>query len=143
MNSSEGIHIQGLTKTYRGPGGPVPAVRGIDLTIAPAHGWSSVTLAWVAGGLALFGAFLVVEHRCAAPMMPLALFRARAFSVLNGMTLLLYFAVSGALYLLPFELIRVDGYSTTAAGAALVPFAVVMGVLASSAGRLARRHRRN
>ncbi len=30
-----GIHIQGLTKTYRAPGGPVPAVRGIDLSIAP------------------------------------------------------------------------------------------------------------
>ena len=30
-----GIHIQGLTKTYRGPGGSVPAVRGIDFAIAP------------------------------------------------------------------------------------------------------------
>jgi ABC-2 type transport system ATP-binding protein len=30
-----GIQIQGLTKTYRGPGGPVPAVRGIDFSIAP------------------------------------------------------------------------------------------------------------
>ena len=109
------------------------------LTIAPTHGWSATTLSWVAGGLALFGAFLVVEHRCAAPMMPLAPFGSRAFTVLNGMTLLLYFAVSGVLYLLPFELIRVDGYSNTGAGAALVPFAAVMGVLASSAGKLARR----
>jgi ABC-2 type transport system ATP-binding protein len=31
---NEGIHVQGLTKTYRGPAGPVPAVRGIDLSIA-------------------------------------------------------------------------------------------------------------
>jgi ABC-2 type transport system ATP-binding protein len=30
-----GIQIQGLTKTYRGPGGPVPAVKGIDFSIAP------------------------------------------------------------------------------------------------------------
>ncbi|HTU30505.1 MAG TPA: ABC transporter ATP-binding protein [Solirubrobacteraceae bacterium] len=30
-----GIHIQGLTKTYRGPGGPVPAVKGIDFSIEP------------------------------------------------------------------------------------------------------------
>jgi sodium transport system ATP-binding protein len=30
-----GIQIQGLTKTYRAPGGPVPAVRGIDLSIEP------------------------------------------------------------------------------------------------------------
>src|SRR6201996_5899068 len=34
MNTT-GVHVQGLTKTYRGPGGPVPAVRGIDLSIAP------------------------------------------------------------------------------------------------------------
>ncbi|HLI58250.1 MAG TPA: ABC transporter ATP-binding protein [Solirubrobacteraceae bacterium] len=32
---TEGIRIKGLTKTYRGPGGPVPAVRGIDFAIAP------------------------------------------------------------------------------------------------------------
>src|ERR1700761_2689362 len=30
-----GIDIQGLMKTYRGPGGPVPAVKGIDVSIAP------------------------------------------------------------------------------------------------------------
>ena len=30
-----GIDIQGLKKTYRGPGGPVPAVKGIDVSIAP------------------------------------------------------------------------------------------------------------
>jgi ABC-2 type transport system ATP-binding protein len=30
-----GIHIAGLKKTYRGPGGPVPAVKGIDVSIAP------------------------------------------------------------------------------------------------------------
>src|SRR5579875_385963 len=32
---TEGIRIKGLTKTYRGPGGPVPAVKGIDFSIAP------------------------------------------------------------------------------------------------------------
>src|SRR5690349_18920265 len=30
-----GIHIEGLKKTYRGAGGPVPAVKGIDVSIAP------------------------------------------------------------------------------------------------------------
>ena len=38
-----GVQIQGLTKTYRGPGGSVPAVRGIDFSIAPSEvlskGW--------------------------------------------------------------------------------------------------------
>jgi len=109
------------------------------LTVAPAHGWNAVTLGWTLGGVAAFAGFLLIEHRSAAPMMPLALFRSRAFSTLNGMTLLLYFALGGGLFLLPFELIRVDGYSATAAGAALAPFAVVMGLFASSAGKLAKR----
>ncbi len=30
-----GIHIEGLKKTYRGPGGPVPAVKGINVSIEP------------------------------------------------------------------------------------------------------------
>jgi MFS family permease len=88
--------------------------------------------------VALFGAFLLVEARERAPMMPLALYRSRAFSTLNAMTFLLYFALGGTMFLLPFELIRVDGYSATAAGASLMPFALFMGVLATAAGRLAR-----
>ena len=55
------------------------------------------------------------------------------------MTLLLYFALSGTFFVLPFELIRVEGYSATAAGASLIPFALVLGLFSSAAGRLARR----
>ena len=109
------------------------------LTVAPERGWGAFTLAWLSGGALLFALFLLVEARSRAPMMPLALFRSRAFSALNAMTFLLYFALGGTLFLLPFELIRVDGYSATAAGGALVPFALVMGLFSSSAGRLARR----
>lgn len=42
MNS--GIHIQELKKTYRAPGGPVPAVRGIDVSIAPGETVATVVL---------------------------------------------------------------------------------------------------
>jgi len=109
------------------------------LTVAPERAWDTSTLAWVGGGVLLFGGFLAFEHRARAPMMPLAVFRSRAFSTLNAMTLLLYFALSGVVFLLPFELIRVEGYTATAAGAALLPLALVMGLLSSPAGRLARR----
>jgi ABC-2 type transport system ATP-binding protein len=33
--TASGIRLSGLTKTFRSPAGPVPAVRGIDITITP------------------------------------------------------------------------------------------------------------
>jgi EmrB/QacA subfamily drug resistance transporter len=87
-------------------------------------------------GVLLLIAFVAIERRVRAPMMPPALFRSRDFSGTNALTLLLYFALSGALFVLPFELIRVHGYSATAAGAALLPLPVVMGLFSSAAGRL-------
>jgi len=72
-------------------------------------------------------------------MMPLALYRSSTFSSLNGLTFLLYFALGGTLFFLPFELIRVEGYSASAAGAALAPFAMVLGLFSSASGRLADR----
>jgi predicted MFS family arabinose efflux permease len=69
-------------------------------------------------------------------MMPLSLYRSRDFSATNALTLLLYFALSGSLYYLPFGLIRLGGYSATQAGAALLPFALIMGFGASFAGAL-------
>ena len=110
----------------------------LGLTQATSRGWDAVTLSWTLGGVALFALFLLLEARGRAPMMPLSLYRSRAFSTLNAMTFLLYFALGGAMFLLPFELIRVDGYSATAAGASLMPFALVMGLLSTAAGRLAR-----
>jgi len=72
-------------------------------------------------------------------MMPLSLYRSRNFSAANALTLLVYFALGGALYYLPFGLIRLGGYSATQAGAALLPFALIMGFGASFAGALSDR----
>ena len=72
--------------------------------------------------------FLRVEARADEPMMPLVLFRNVSFTGVNGMTVLLYAALSGALFLLPFVLIQVHGYSATAAGAAFLPFSILMGL---------------
>jgi EmrB/QacA subfamily drug resistance transporter len=124
--------------------GTLTAVSGLGaltygLTVASGNGWTGATYAWMFAGAVLLAAFLVLERRSRAPMMPLELFRSRAFASLNAMTFLLYFALSGTLFLLPFELIRLEGYSATAAGAALLPFALVMGLFSSSAGRMARR----
>jgi predicted MFS family arabinose efflux permease len=74
-----------------------------------------------------------------AAMMPLSFYRSRNFAATNALTLLLYFALGGALYYLPFGLIRLGGYSATQAGAALLPFALIMGFGASLAGALSDR----
>ncbi len=117
------------------------ALVAYGLTAASERGWSDgqVVAALVAGVLVLAG-FVAAEARASAPMMPLALFRSRAFSGANALTLLLYFALSGVMFLLPFNLIGIHGYSAAAAGAAFLPFTLVMAVLSRWSGGLADRH---
>jgi EmrB/QacA subfamily drug resistance transporter len=91
-------------------------------------------------GIASLLSFVAIEARSRErAMMPLSLYRSRNFSGTNMLTLLLYFALGGALYFLPFGLIRLGGYSATQAGAALLPFALIMGFGASFAGTVADR----
>jgi EmrB/QacA subfamily drug resistance transporter len=110
------------------------------LTAAPDLGWRDpLILAGLIGGGVLLAAFLWAEARERHPMMPLGLFRSRVFSGMNLLTLLLYFALGGAMFFLPFDLIRVHGFSATLAGAAMLPFAVIMGLFSGYAGKLADR----
>jgi predicted MFS family arabinose efflux permease len=83
--------------------------------------------------------FVVVELRARSPMLPLQLFRIRNFSGANLLTLLLYAALGGGLYFFPLNLIQVQGYTATAAGAALLPFILIMFVLSRWAGTLVDR----
>jgi EmrB/QacA subfamily drug resistance transporter len=97
-------------------------------------------LAALGAGAAFLILFVTIEARTReAAMMPLSLFRSRNFAATNALTLLLYFALGGALYYLPFGLIRLGGHSATQAGAALLPFALIMGFGASLAGALSDR----
>jgi MFS family permease len=73
-------------------------------------------------------------------MMPLELFHSRNFSGANSITLLLYFALGGAMFFVPFNLIQVQGYSATLAGAAFLPFSLIMGVLSRWSGGLIDRY---
>jgi EmrB/QacA subfamily drug resistance transporter len=106
----------------------------------PMSGWNdSIVLTSLLGGLALFVAFLWVEYQSRAPILPLALFRSRTFSAVNLLTLLLYGALGGALFFVPFALIQVHGYSATLAGAAFLPFTIIMAGLSRWAGGLLDR----
>jgi EmrB/QacA subfamily drug resistance transporter len=92
----------------------------------------------LAGALA-GAAFVWREAKAAHPMLPLELFRSRAFSVTNAVTLLLYGALGAALFFLPFELIQARRYSPTQAGAALLPFIAVISTLSRWTGKLGER----
>jgi EmrB/QacA subfamily drug resistance transporter len=95
--------------------------------------WGASALAVAVSGIFLF---LRWERRTQAPMMPLSLFGSRDFSGANMLTVSLYAALSAALFLLPFLLIRTHGYSAAAAGIAFLPFSAIMGIGSPWAGTL-------
>jgi EmrB/QacA subfamily drug resistance transporter len=99
---------------------------------------SLLTASFTLGIAALLG-FLWVEAHHEEPMMPLRFFRSPTFAGVNLLTLFLYAALSGLLFFLPFDLIQVQGYTATAAGAALLPFVLTMFLLSRWAGGLVER----
>jgi EmrB/QacA subfamily drug resistance transporter len=110
------------------------------LIAAPISGWRNpIVFASLTGGLASLVGFVCVEHWSRAPMLPLSLFRSRTFSAVNLLTLFLYAALGGVFFFLPFALIQVHGYPATLAGAAFLPFTILMAALSSWAGGLLDR----
>src|SRR6266542_1986709 len=90
-------------------------------------------------GLVALALFFLVEHRSRQPMLPIALFRSRAFTLANVLTLLLYAALGVVLFLVPLNLIQVQHYAPTAAGASLLPFPLIMFALSRWSGALVAR----
>jgi predicted MFS family arabinose efflux permease len=91
------------------------------------------------GGVVCFAIFVLHEAYTKNPMVPLRLFRSRDFAGANVLTLLLYAALSGTFFFFALNLIQVQGYSATAAGAALLPFVVIMFSLSRWSGGLLNR----
>jgi EmrB/QacA subfamily drug resistance transporter len=108
---------------------------------APNLGWKH-PLVWggVAAGMATLLVFLFWESRSRFPLVPVSLFRSRNFSGANLLTLLLYAALGALLFFLPFNLIQLQGYSPTQAGAANLPFIVLLFLLSPWAGGLVARY---
>jgi EmrB/QacA subfamily drug resistance transporter len=105
------------------------------------RGWGDpAVLAALAAAPLAFAAFVRVELRHPAPLLPLSLFRVRDFSGANLLTLLLYAALGALMFFLPLNLIQVQGYTATEAGGALVPFILIMFSLSGWAGGLVDRY---
>jgi EmrB/QacA subfamily drug resistance transporter len=123
---------------WRGAGVATAALGALIYGIITLPSGSSALLS-LAAGLALLVAFAWHETHAAAPMTPPHLFRSSTFVGANLLTLLLYFALTGVFFVLPFVLVRVHDYSATATGAAYLPFALILGGLSRWAGGLADR----
>ena len=110
---------------------------GLTIGSGP-QGWTTTAALMMAGGFLLLAGFVLVEHRRGdKAMMPLALFASRNFVGLTLLTLLVYGALGALLVLVPYELIQAAHYSATAAGAALLPFPLVMSVASPALGAFA------
>jgi len=108
---------------------------------APAHrnGIGVSEICAVAASLVAFAIFVICEKRIENPIVPPAMFRSRSFTAANVLTLLLYTAMSSVMFLLPYNMIQVRGYSPLEAGAAFLPFVVTMSLLSRWSGTLADR----
>ena len=107
---------------------------------SPRLGFSNpfVLLALI-GGLVALVVFIINEARAKNPMVPLGLFRNRNFAGANVLTLLLYAALSGTFFFFTLNLIQIQHYSATAAGASLLPFVILMFSLSRWSGGLIER----
>jgi EmrB/QacA subfamily drug resistance transporter len=102
-------------------------------------GSSPVVIGALALGAAGFAAFTLVERHTAEPMLPLGIFRSRAFSAANLVTFAVYAALGGVLFLVVLNLQVVVRFSALSAGISMLPVTVLMMLLSARAGALAQR----
>lgn len=105
--------------------------------LGEAGGSLAVALGLLAAGIAAGIAFVATERGASAPLVPLGMFRLPTFGAVNLMTLFLYGALAGVLFLLPFELIGRRGLSAGEVGLVMLPLGLIIGLFSRRAGRLA------
>ena len=119
------------------------ALVALLLVVSNGHktGWTSpVILAAAAGVAALIVSFIWWELHTSDPMLDLRLFQRRTFSFGSSAAFLTFLGASGVLFLMPFYLQGVLGYSPSKAGLVVVPAALCMAVLGPISGQLSDRY---
>ncbi|WP_331738897.1 MFS transporter (plasmid) [Streptomyces sp. NBC_00727] len=106
-----------------------------------ARGWTSpLILGSFTAGALLLAAFVAVEARRSAPMLPLRLFRERLFTVSNTAMVVVGFALMGSSFFFSQFFVYVQGSSILRAGLQTLPMSLAMVVVSPYAGRLAARY---
>lgn len=90
-------------------------------------------------GLVMAGVFLWWEQRTKAPMVPLTIFRDRAFSGAQALTFALYFSLAAITFYLPATLIAGWGATPAQVSIVLLPLGIILTILSPFAGRLSDR----
>jgi EmrB/QacA subfamily drug resistance transporter len=130
-----GLDWLGVALATIGLGGVI-----FGLIESPRLGFSNpYVLLTLIGGVIALASFIYNEAHAKNPMVPLGLFRNRDFAGANLLTLFLYTALSGTFFFFTLNLIQIQGYSATAAGAALLPFVALMFSLSRWSGGLIDR----
>jgi EmrB/QacA subfamily drug resistance transporter len=105
-----------------------------------AHGpGSPIVLISLLVGVAGLTAFVLAEKRSAHPMLPLGIFKTRAFTGANLVTFLVYAANGGIFFLVVINLQVVAGFTPLVSGIALLPVTALMLLLSARAGALGQR----
>jgi EmrB/QacA subfamily drug resistance transporter len=136
-NASHHLDWPGALLVTLGLGGVTYAL--IEWPARARNGGQLVSAAAVLGAVALAG-FVAVEHWSRAPMVSLQLFRSRNFLGANLLTLFLYASLGGWMFFFPIDLIEIQHYTSTQAGAAFLPFVAIMFGLSRWAGGLVARY---
>ncbi|MFE2045024.1 MFS transporter [Streptomyces sp. NPDC059477] len=110
------------------------------LVRGPAEGWTGTpVLLGLFGGGALLAGFVLHGSRAAAPMLPMRLFRSRAFAGINAASMLMFLGMFGSIFLLSQYMQGVLGYSPTEAGLRMLPWTAMPMLVAPLAGILSDR----